>query len=627
MSFIKNTLKFVINIIFMFNDLFVLLINLSIFIVALWLAFLLTFGYVFVMTYYNQTEYLFCLAIVIFIKFIVFYLFKVFHGIWRYVSLADLIKLFFANVFGSLIILIFSLYFSLNYINLLPLRVITSDFLFSLFFSAGIRVFVRMLREFINKNKISNGEYYKTKKVLIVGGLKYSDSLLHSFSHHNVNRDIVGILTEENIVGKSIRNIPIYKQLDRIGKLVDALLVDEIMLLPPYTSPAEINKIMESLEHDKVKCSLRMVPAYTDIATGDIDISLIKNVEINDLLERFPITFNDSHVMSSINDKNVLITGAGGSIGSELVRQIIKYKPKLVVLFDLSEYNLYKMELELESLKLRNVDIKYILGSVYDEYAVLSSMEKNKIDIVFHAGAVKHVPLIEKNIPIALQTNVLGTSVVADCCEKACVKKMVMISTDKAVNPSSIMGATKRLAERIVIERSSCKTDFVIVRFGNVLGSSGSVIPRFKEQIKNGGPVTVTSKNMTRYFMSIPEAVNLVLQAFSIGKNGNIMVLQMGQSVNIYNMAKKLIELSGFTPEVDIKVQIIGLRPGEKEYEELLTVKEKVNNTIFEKIYISKFVSLGHEPINIEQVTKLIQERDSEKIRAYIKNNIPEVMF
>jgi len=258
----------------------------------------------------------------------------------------------------------------------------------------------------------------------------------------------------------------------------------------------------------------------------------------------------------------------------------------------------------------------------------LQSMLDNKIDTVFHAAAVKHVPLIEKNIPIALKTNVLGTAVVAASCEKAGVAKMVMISTDKAVNPSSIMGATKRLAERVVIERpSSGNTEFVIVRFGNVLGSSGSVIPLFKKQIKNGGPVTVTSKSMTRFFMSIPEAVSLVLQASSIGKNGNIMVLQMGQSVNIYNMARKLIELSGFRPDVDIKIEITGVRPGEKEYEEILTVKEKVNNTIFDKIYISKFVSLGHNPINIQHVKKLISDRNSEEIRSYIKDNIPEVMF
>ena len=622
-----NILRKIVSKILLFNELFVFLINLLIFIVSLWLAFLLTFGIKLFLENFNYVDYLYCLVIVVFIKFVVFYLFKTFHGIWRYVSLTDLVKLFFANCLGSFIIIILSLHFSVDYVNLLTTRVIVSDFFFCLFFSAGIRVFVRMCREFINRNVNTNQSYSTVKKVLLVGGLKFSDSLLHSFTHNNVNRDVVGLLTEETIVGRTIRNIPIYKHIDRAGKLADALMVDEIMLLPPYTSPLEINKILELLEFEKVKCSLRMVPAYSDIATGDIDISLIKKVEIDDLLERFPVTFNDSHVSESINGKNIMVTGAGGSIGSELVRQIIKYKPKLIVLFDLSEYNLYQIELEVDSLDIKKISVKYVLGSAYDQDAVLNSMVENEIDEVFHAAAVKHVPLIEKNIPIALKTNVLGTAIVADCCEKAGVAKMVMVSTDKAVNPSSIMGATKRLAERVVIERPSGKTEFVIVRFGNVLGSSGSVIPLFKKQIKNGGPVTVTSKSMTRFFMSIPEAVSLVLQASSIGKNGNIMVLQMGQSVNIYNMARKLIELSGFRPGIDIKIEITGVRPGEKEYEEILTKKEQVNNTIFEKIYISKFVSLGYEPIDIHEVKKLISKRNSEEIRAYIKSNIPEVMF
>ncbi|MCF7792221.1 MAG: polysaccharide biosynthesis protein, partial [Victivallales bacterium] len=268
-----------------------------------------------------------------------------------------------------------------------------------------------------------------------------------------------------------------------------------------------------------------------------------------------------------------------------------------------------------------------ILANVTDRTAVLNAIKENNIDIVFHAAAVKHVPLLEENIAAALKTNLLGTSVVADCCEKSEVKKMVFISTDKAVNPTSIMGATKRLAERIITERVYKSTAFVVVRFGNVLGSSGSVVPRFKKQIKDGGPVTVTSKNITRYFMSIPEAVNLVLQAGSIGKNGNIMVLQMGNSIKIYELAKKLIELSGFRPEIDIRIKFTGLRPGEKEYEELLTEKEKVNNTIYDKIFISKFVPHGNEPIDLDTVINLIKERNLKKIKIYLKKQIPEALF
>ena len=623
-------LRLVITKLLYFNSLLVLLINTFIIIASFWLALLLVYGIEFLCSNYNDVIYLYCLAIIIFIKFICFYMYKVFHGIWRYVCLSDLVRLFLANFTASLVIYILAAFFALNYIKVLPDRVIAVDFLICLLFSSGVRVFVRMAREYLS---ISNNaadcrkNNFIQKKTLIVGGVKFADSLIHSFSHRRTSRDIVGILTDDKFDGKVLRNVPIFHNIAKLARTVEFLSVDEIMLLPPFTSPFEINKILENLEHNKVNCKLRMVPAYSDIAVGDIDISLIKNVEIEDLLERHPIIFNDTHVIDFIVQKNIMITGAGGSIGSELVRQVIKYKPKTVVLFDLSEYNLYKIELEVEADKYKNIEFKFILANICDESAVLSTLKDNKIDVVYHAGAVKHVPLVEKNCPIALQTNVLGTSIVADCCEKAQVKKMVLISTDKAVNPSSIMGAAKRLAERIVIERNVGITEFVIVRFGNVLGSSGSVIPRFKELIKMGKPIPVTSKNMTRYFMLIPEAVNLVLQASSIGKNTNIMVLQMGQPVKIYNLAKKLIELSGLRPDIDIKINIIGLRPGEKEYEELLTEEEKVNHTEYDRIFTSKFISYGSEPIDLEKVKQLICERNEDDIRAFIRKNVPEVLF
>jgi FlaA1/EpsC-like NDP-sugar epimerase len=355
-------------------------------------------------------------------------------------------------------------------------------------------------------------------------------------------------------------------------------------------------------------------------------VSHIKEVEIEDLLGRKPVKLDRTEVAQFVKGKNIMVTGAGGSIGSELCHQIVSYGPEKLVLFELSEYNLYEINRKLRSLY---PDAKLInfIGDVRSEEDVAKALGENNIDVVYHAAAYKHVPLMEENPSMAFKTNVLGTACLAENCEKYKVKRIVMISSDKAVRPTSVMGASKRLAERVILERTSHSTEFVVVRFGNVLDSSGSVIPLFKQQIKDGGPVTVTSENMIRYFMSIPEAVDLVLQAGTIGNDRDIMVLEMGEQVRIYDMAKKLIELSGFIPGKDIEIKIIGMRPGEKEYEELLTDEEKVDRTPFDRIFVLRKDETSVPPVDITRIKELLKSNDAEKLKALFLEWIPENKF
>ncbi|MCK5844540.1 MAG: polysaccharide biosynthesis protein, partial [Victivallales bacterium] len=320
----------------------------------------------------------------------------------------------------------------------------------------------------------------------------------------------------------------------------------------------------------------------------------------------------------------IMVTGAGGSIGSELCHQLASYSPAKLVLFEMSEFNLYTITGKLAK-NHPDVKIVSIIGDVRKSEDLEKAITEAGVDTVFHAAAYKHVPLMELNPEMAIRTNVLGTANLAEISEKCGIQRVVIISTDKAVNPTSVMGASKRIAERVVLERPKMKTEFVAVRFGNVLGSSGSVIPRFREQLKDGGPLTVTSKNVIRYFMSIPEAVDLLLQAAAIGSDRDIMVLEMGEQIKIYDMARKLIELSGLMPDEDIEIKIVGLRPGEKEYEEILTDEEMVNKTSHDRIYVAKRREKKLPPVDLQALREF--RGDAANLRTILAEFIPENKF
>ena len=385
-----------------------------------------------------------------------------------------------------------------------------------------------------------------------------------------------------------------------------------------------MRRIVGSVSDLQLKCEFRVVPSVDDITAGKVDVSQIRKVEIEDLLNRKSHDIDFERLREFISGKRILITGAGGSIGSEICRQVLKLAPKSMTLFEVSEFLLFEIERELQA-EIGETKIIAVTGDVKKTYDVRKAIDRaGGIDIIFHAAAYKHVDLMERNPFSCFENNVVGTATLAQVAEEAGVEQFVLISSDKAVRPTSLMGASKRLAERVLIERSPCATKYQAVRFGNVLGSSGSVVPIFKKQIAKGGPVTVSSKEVTRFFMTIPEAVELVLAASAIGEDRRVLVLEMGKPVKIDTLARKMIELSGFVPDVDIPIIYTGLKSGEKEYEELLTDDENVTRTEVDRIWVVARKSEAEKgSLDIGHLLELIDEQKEQAIREYAHSLIP----
>ena len=417
--------------------------------------------------------------------------------------------------------------------------------------------------------------YTDAKKVLIIGAGSAGRLIIKElYENQQLQKKPIGIIDDnKNKLGKKIHNIPVIGTCEDIKRIAKDYEVDEIIFSIANIENKRKKEIIEICK--SCKCVVKTIPGIYEIIEGKVDIKNIRDVEIEDLLGRETININTKEISNYLENKIILVTGGGGSIGSELCRQIAKVNPKKLIILDIYENNAYEIQQELIRKYKDKLNLEVIVGSIRDEKRLDSIFAKYKPEVVFHAAAHKHVPLMEKSPCEAIKNNVFGTKNVALMADKYKVKRFVLISTDKAVNPTNIMGATKRCAEMIIQtmnERS--KTEFVAVRFGNVLGSNGSVIPLFKKQIEEGGPITVTHPEVTRFFMTIPEAVSLVIQAGAMAKGGEIFVLNMGESVKIIDLAKNLISLSGFEPDVDIKIEFSGLRPGEKLYEELLMDEE-----------------------------------------------------
>jgi FlaA1/EpsC-like NDP-sugar epimerase len=514
------------------------------------------------------------------IQVISFYFFGLYRGVWRFASLIDLKRI----VFSVCISLLFfnATFFMLKPAFFIPRSVLIIDLLLLILMMGGSRFIYRAIKE----HHIYMPFRFKGEPVVIIGSNQSAIALAKELSLTS-KWHVVGLVdNDKSLHGREISGFKILGNIDDLSKIQSRLGFSKAIFADHSLSAENRRAIFRHFK--ELDIQIFTSPAADDLVSGRFSISEIRPVEVEDLLGRDIVSLDTSKMLNLITNQPVLITGAGGSIGSELCRQIIKFKPSALICYDISESSLYQLEQEFHALT-PDTNLICLVGDIKNEKRLDNILSNLKPTLVFHAAAYKHVPLMEENnVAEAFNNNVLGTYILAKACQKAYVSRFVFISTDKAVNPTNVMGASKRMAEMICQGLQKGKrTKFLTVRFGNVLGSSGSVIPKFREQIKLGGPVTVTHPDVTRYFMSIPEAAQLVMQAGAIGKGGEIFILDMGEPIKIVDLARDMIRLSGFLDD-EIKIEFIGLRPGEKLYEELLADDEKTIPTEFNKLRIAK---------------------------------------
>lgn len=552
-----------------------------------------------------------------------FFFFDLYKNIIRYESGKDYLLYIFTCILSANFIILLKL---ITKLNIFSAKEIYLSSIITAIFVVGYRIIIRSI---VNspKHKTHNTENTNKKNLLIIGGgLATSEIIKTIKSTMRDTYNIVGIIDDDKSkLHYAISGVEIIGNRHDIIDVCKKYKVNIIFFAISRIKTKDRKEILNICQEANVK--LRILPSTADLIRNKKLIENLRDVEIEDILGRDPIILDNDNISTFIKDKVVLVTGGGGSIGSELCRQIMKYQPKTLVIFDIYENNLYDIELELKA-QYGNEKIEAIVGSVRDKKRLEEIFKKYSPYIVFHAAAHKHVPLMEENPQEAIKNNIFGTNNVVNCSDKYDVKRFVLISTDKAVNPTNIMGATKRMCEMIVQSKDKVSnTEFVAVRFGNVLGSNGSVVPLFKKQIANGGPVTVTHKEVTRFFMTIPEAVSLILQASSYAKGGEIYVLDMGEPVKIYNLAESLIKLSGLEPNVDIKIKVTGLRPGEKLYEELLMSEENLDSTKHDKIFIAPPMEITAKQVNekLDILSNLIGEENvtNEKVKQVMEELIP----
>ncbi|WP_291569603.1 polysaccharide biosynthesis protein [Clostridium sp. UBA4548] len=562
------------------------------------------------------------IPIIIVIYLVSFFVFKMYRSLWTIAGTEEFLMgivgcyvATMANIF--IIYLIYEPAYRVTWvINLLA-------GVFIMIFTLGFRISLRIRRRIPRAfNKIDK-QYFKN--VMIIGAGSAGAMVIKEMkAHPNMQYNPIALIDDSrNKKGTVISGVRVLGGRQDIKKIVKDKKIELIVLAIPSMSTEEKAEIIKicSETHAKVKT----IPGVYEIIGGNISLSQLRDVDEKDLLGREPIKLDHRGISEYLTGKKVLVTGGGGSIGSELCRQIANFLPQELAILDIYENNAYDLQNELRR-NFPNLNLKVFIASVRDKKRLESIFEEYKPEVVFHAAAHKHVPLMEDNPTEAIKNNVFGTLNVAECANKYNTKKFVLISTDKAVNPTNIMGATKRICEMIIQAMDKISdTEYVAVRFGNVLGSNGSVIPLFKKQIAEGGPVTVTHKSITRYFMLIPEAAQLVIQAGAYAKGGEIFVLDMGKPVKIYDLACDLIQLSGYTPNKDINIEITGLRPGEKLYEELLMAEEGLEKTGHDKIFVGQpiFSDIDVLRKRFDELKELIHEENSAAIRDKVEELVP----
>ena len=616
----KNPIKFQRSMILVIADVFTILIG---YFFALFLRFDFVFSSIdpeFLEGYYKSILIWAAIAVA------VFYIFRLYGSIWSYVSSSE-----FLLIVGAYVVLFFAylVYQAITGLHM-PRSYYVMGILICFCLTVASRFSYRFLRVFLNRGKrTANGKLLPREKVMVIGAGAAAETLIREMrTSDKLNAKICCAIDDNpNKRGRRIAGVLIVGGRDSICMAAETYKIDKIIFAIPSANAAEKKKILNICK--ETGCKLQILPGIYQIVDEEVSVSKLRDVDISDLLGREQIHVESGEILASIGGKTVLVNGGGGSIGSELCRQIAGSGPGRLIIFDIYENNAYEIQQELLH-DLPDLNLTVLIGSVRDSARIRQVMREYAPDIVFHAAAHKHVPLMEDSPNEAIKNNTIGTYKTALAAAEYGIKKFVLISTDKAVNPTNIMGASKRMCEMVVqmMNRRTPDTDFVAVRFGNVLGSNGSVVPLFQRQIAQGGPVTVTDKDIIRYFMTIPEAVSLVLQASYYAKGGEIFVLDMGEPVKIDDMARNLIRLSGYVPDVDIPIVYTGLRPGEKLYEETLMDEEGLTDTANSLIHIGHPIAMDDAWFEAKlSELDLASRNGSEALRKLVAEIVPTYRY
>jgi FlaA1/EpsC-like NDP-sugar epimerase len=557
---------------------------------------------------------------------VIFWALKLYKSVWRYASTNELINISVACIICFFVQIIL--------VAFLPIRMPRSYYPMYAFLLmimvCGTRFSYRIIRMFNNKRlSISNDP--EKKNTMVIGAGAAGNAIIKEIeSSTYINMRVMCVIDDDpGCHKKLLRGIPIVGDRTCIQDAAEAYHIEEIIIAIPSASRLKVREILEICK--ETGCKMQLVPGMYQLINGDVNVSSLRQVQIEDLLGRDPIEVNVDEIIGYVKNKVVMVTGGGGSIGSELCRQVAGHGPKQLIIVDIYENNAYDIQQELKG-KHPDLNLTVLIASVRNTARMNTIFQTYHPDIIYHAAAHKHVPLMEDSPIEAIKNNVFGTLKTATAAGENGAKKFVLISTDKAVNPTNIMGASKRICEMIIQQlNQKYSTEFVAVRFGNVLGSNGSVIPLFKKQIEQGGPVTVTHKDIIRYFMTIPEAVSLVLQAGAYAKGGEIFILDMGEPVRIYDLAENLIKLSGYIPGEDIEIKITGLRPGEKLYEELLMSEEGMKDTANHLIHIGKPIEVDENEFKegLDALAGVVADegKKPEDVRAVVKRMVPTYVY
>ncbi len=595
-----------------------------IFTVSLYLSYAIKYGFDFGKP--ELSDWFFIKAILLFfiVKYAVFSKFRLYHFSWKYVGLNDLYNLLKACLISLFLITFFYFFTSAIVHSWLPKSVILADFFITFILAGFLRISKRLYVEIFNPMLSKKG-----KPALIIGAENLGEMILRDLKKSNFKEyNIVGFLDNNPArQGYYIHDIPVIGTLDSLERIIRKFEIGVLIIADHELSLKNTQELYTAARSAGVK-EIKIVPRLYSVTDVEVTVKKLEDIRVENLINRQEINVEIEKIKSFLSGKKVLITGAAGSIGSEIVRQVLLFNPKQIVLYEIDETEIFFLEKQLrESYPEMSDQIIPIIGDIRDEQKIQSVFEKYCPEIVFHAAAYKHVPLLESNPEEAIKANIFGTYNMCKAAVKYKVEKFINISTDKAVKPVSIMGMSKRFGEyisRAFNEKNS--TQFISVRFGNVLGSRGSVVPIFLEQLRKGGPLTITHPDMKRYFMTIPESVTLVLQAALIGKGGEVMVLDMGEPIYIKNLAEELIKLHGLIPDLDIEIEYTGIRPGEKIFEEILTAEEGTNKTTHERVYVAIISNQFDLEIIDEIINKMKKEvsenQDNEKIKKILSQSI-----